>query len=225
MCDARFGRNDTEILETEVLGRQNICTGLFFVCFLFGKQTPWWKLFEKTSKRSSRKLKRPSKAAPLLLSTWSYLGWASPGENRDSRKRKVEEDPALSPVLWEYVNAGINYNSAKTVPQTFSIIQLGLSTFTEVAGGGCSDNNNTKYICEAFNFYLFKDYHGGAKKEISFSLSAVDFLRTYNFDFGKVMSHGVSYLAEDEEKEQKVYWEKKVGGGIKKEKDRFGTIR
>ena len=61
-----------------------------------------------------------------------------------------------------------------------------------------SPSPNKHYTCQAFNFYLFKDPHGGPKQDITYSLSAVEFLRTFSFDFGKVMSHGVTFLSEEE---------------------------
>ena len=117
---------------------------------------------------------------------------------------------------------GKHFVSAKEVPHKFSIVQMGLCAFTESppssspsspsSPSSSSSSSPKNYTCQAFNFYLFKDPHGGSKQEITFSLSAVEFLRTFSFDFGKVMSHGITFLSKEEEEEQKAYWKGKLGG-------------
>ena len=78
-------------------------------------------------------------------------------------------------------------NAIRSVHE-FIVIQFGLACVV-------LDVTNSKYICKAFNFYIFpRDFDGGPDERFLMQASSINFLARNGMDFNKVFGRGISYL-------------------------------
>ncbi|CAB3386361.1 Hypothetical predicted protein [Cloeon dipterum] len=70
----------------------------------------------------------------------------------------------------------------------FCVVQVGVSIFRKDAESG-------GYTSQVFSIYLFPSTNGGNDVQIRFQASSIEFLTRYNFDFNKMMHHGVNFVS------------------------------
>ncbi|KOC67680.1 Poly(A)-specific ribonuclease PARN-like domain-containing protein 1 [Habropoda laboriosa] len=85
------------------------------------------------------------------------------------------------------------YNTLRRNIRPFIIIQFGITTFRH-------DPEENAYIARCFNFHLFPRPVPFNNRQFSCQATALEFLDRHNSNFSKVISEGISYLNEIEEK-------------------------
>ncbi|KRW99797.1 Ribonuclease H-like domain [Pseudocohnilembus persalinus] len=86
------------------------------------------------------------------------------------------------------------YNKKKQVAEQFSIIQIGISIFTQE-----SDN---EYKAYPFNFYVFPRKNDMYNPIISFQLGSIEFNTQYDMDYNRWIKKGISYFPKNMGKEK-----------------------
>ena len=69
--------------------------------------------------------------------------------------------------------------------QNFAINQFGLSAFTLT---------DTGYVAKTFNFNIFPRSFRNIEKVFTCQASSLEYLAKHNFDFNKVVYHGIPFL-------------------------------
>ena len=94
------------------------------------------------------------------------------------------------------------YSKLKQSISGFSLIQYGLSCFKAIKD---TEDNETKYECNSYNFYIFPQKSVSINKSMGDRIftvqsSSLQFLVNNGFDFNKLIIDGISYLNVSEEK-------------------------
>ncbi|XP_051470869.1 poly(A)-specific ribonuclease PNLDC1 isoform X2 [Apus apus] len=84
------------------------------------------------------------------------------------------------------------YLKARESVQRFTVTQLGLAIF--------SNENPNKYVVHSYNFFLFPSTLGVTDVEVTLSVSSIQFLSHYGFDYNKFLKDGIPYMNEAQEK-------------------------
>ncbi|XP_069484936.1 poly(A)-specific ribonuclease PNLDC1 isoform X2 [Ambystoma mexicanum] len=97
--------------------------------------------------------------------------------------------PGQQPSLFDCASDW--YKKARRSVQTFSVCQIGLSTF-------CKQDCN-RFVAHSFNFYLFPTTFARMDSEFSIQMSSAVFLSGFGFDFNKFLKEGIPYMNEEQE--------------------------
>mgnify|MGYP000017377075 CR=1 FL=1 len=112
------------------------------------------------------------------------------------------------------------YEKLKDIPETYAILQLGLTLFHEVRSDdsdsdSSEDEHNSSYDSQprfkasAYNVYCFPK-SGGDSDLLTLSVGSVKFLEQNHMDWNKWIGEGVGYADEEGEKRMRVYFDKVV---------------
>lgn len=102
------------------------------------------------------------------------------------------------------------YGKLRESASKFMTIQWGLCTFTKTSEG--------EYVAQPFNFYVFpKPFHPNLDYTFVSSVSSLHFLASNNFDFNKLIYHGIPWLRRDEEERIRSSRPAEAAGGAPKD--------
>lgn len=132
------------------------------------------------------------------LSTAAYVsideemtGISLPGSNN---RRPAKDDTCAQ-----------RYERQKSVPETYSIIQMGVCLFHHVENDGKNEDGKegkSEYMARPYNFYLFptaneRNRNGPPPRDITLSASAIQFLNKHGMDFGMWTKSGIHYITNE----------------------------
>ncbi|XP_012149652.1 pre-piRNA 3'-exonuclease trimmer isoform X2 [Megachile rotundata] len=114
----------------------------------------------------------------------------------DTELTGISADTEVKYSFFDSLDA--RYKKLKDTIENFTIIQYGITVFHHAI-----DMN--LYDADCFTFYLLPRSLPLKNKQLTWQVDALEFLSRHNFDFNKLVNHGIPYLNEQDEKSFRQY--------------------